>query len=323
MYQDFTCTGGCVLASPGYPGLYPGGLSCGYLVTASSVRAKVTLELLAVNLPLAHCATDNIIIYHGSGPSGLRVHTICDMSKTVLELPGPNIYIQFNAGPSKPPYNYNGFLARLDFGKEENVRGEWRESRPDKKERDKEAKQGRGESRGESRGETRAAKTSTPATTATPAPTALMDGASRGCAVSFRGSDLRSGVLDSRHHSGCYNLSVEFHGRPSDIVKLSIFNYKLKAPSCASHFDIFLGPDLATPDKRLCSPMTKHAHDPSGRFQSQQTMMSRGSHMALHLVRTASLRADQEFVDGAFLFHDKSTQGHPEPDSLCSARFLG
>lgn len=55
-----------------------------------------------------------------------------------------------------------------------------------------------------------------------------VDGASRGCSVAFSGTDLRSGVLDSRHHSGCYNLSVQFHGRPSDVVKLSIFNYKLK-----------------------------------------------------------------------------------------------
>lgn len=46
--------------------------------------------------------------------------------------------------------------------------------------------------------------------------------------MSFSGTDLRSGVLDSRHHAACYNLTVQFHGRSSDVVKLSIFNYKLK-----------------------------------------------------------------------------------------------
>lgn len=50
VYEDVDCHGGCVLASPGYPGLYPPNIRCRYLITAG-FRVSIALNFSSVLLP--------------------------------------------------------------------------------------------------------------------------------------------------------------------------------------------------------------------------------------------------------------------------------
>ncbi|KAH0948715.1 hypothetical protein HN011_009358 [Eciton burchellii] len=50
VYEDTDCHDGCVLASPGYPGLYPPNIRCRYLIT-SGPRISIAINFTAVLLP--------------------------------------------------------------------------------------------------------------------------------------------------------------------------------------------------------------------------------------------------------------------------------
>lgn len=49
-YKDTDCLDGCVLASPGYPGLYPPNIRCLYSIT-SGPRMSIAINFTAVLLP--------------------------------------------------------------------------------------------------------------------------------------------------------------------------------------------------------------------------------------------------------------------------------
>ncbi|PBC34598.1 Cubilin [Apis cerana cerana] len=50
VYKDTDCLDGCVLASPGYPGLYPPNIRCLYSIT-SGPRMSIAINFTAVLLP--------------------------------------------------------------------------------------------------------------------------------------------------------------------------------------------------------------------------------------------------------------------------------
>ncbi|KAF7393880.1 hypothetical protein V1477_008842 [Vespula maculifrons] len=50
VYENTDCHDGCVLASPGYPGLYPPNIRCRYLIT-SGPRVSIAINFTAVLLP--------------------------------------------------------------------------------------------------------------------------------------------------------------------------------------------------------------------------------------------------------------------------------
>ncbi|XP_075231303.1 uncharacterized protein LOC142330111 isoform X2 [Lycorma delicatula] len=142
----------------------------------------------------------------------------------------------------------------------------------------------------------------------------LMDGhnwhstARPSCEIIFSGNKSRSGHFDSRNLDWNQNCTYIFIGKFNDVVHLSLFNYKLKSPSYQSMIELFDGPILERnkPMKKICSPSIKHARDSSGKFQLYQTFLSSGNILSLLFRRFAALSSqpEQEFIDGAYVFHD-------------------
>ncbi|KAG8230960.1 hypothetical protein J437_LFUL003918, partial [Ladona fulva] len=251
-------TAGCVLASPGHPGVYPPNRRCKYLVTTSSIRTRVNLTFTSLLLPYNHCETDYIAVYKGSTTSSPLLTKICGSRKSQVEYSGPNMLIEFSSGPPIPPYDYNGFVARLEFI--------------------------------EVPEETTITETSVRAPTKTTEPGLLMDENSSMprripntvCDFIYFGNATRSGHFDSRTkgwlqipsepHSPSSSptpitCKLVFYGRNSDVVHISLFNYDLRAASCESSIEVFDG-KMGKNGKciqKICSPVTRYARDQSGR----------------------------------------------------------
>ncbi|XP_047118443.1 uncharacterized protein LOC124798953 [Schistocerca piceifrons] len=311
LYQDFSCgdPGSCVLASPGYPGLYPPNRRCKYLITTSSIHTRVHINFTNLLLPHNHCGTDYIAVYQGSTPASPLLTTLCSNRKAVLQYPGPNLLLEFSSGPAVPPYNYNGFLATLEFSKEV-VTTEAPSADVHRTTDAAVLMDG----------------TSAPRPPPPPAPPAAAPQLP-GCDVTYSGAEVRSGYFDTRQQPWGAACRVTFVGRPTDIVHVSFFNFLLRSPSCQSSVDVYDG--LANPGSkpinRVCSPNTRHARDPSGRFLDQQAFVSTQSSLTLVLKRQlpATTATENEFVDGAFLFHDEHVEGTLQPDSLCDVAYYG
>ncbi|XP_039276510.1 uncharacterized protein LOC111054673 isoform X1 [Nilaparvata lugens] len=308
LYQDFLCRepGSCKLASPGFPGIYAPRRRCRYHVTISSMHTWVRLKFLSLYLPHSHCNQDNVKIYQGATNSSALVATLCgNRKKQELNFPGPNLLIEFSSGPAVPPFDYNGFMASLEF---------WHKP------------------------------VSTEAPTTTQRVTeqsvlsksldakgnnAVQSTARPACELVFNGNESRSGHFDSRKESWHQNCSFVFIGKPSDVVHVSLFNYKLKSPSCQSTIEIYDGlqSEGRKPTKKICSPSTKHAQDPSGKFHEQQLFVSSGPVLNILLRRMpthqTSSQSEQEFLDGAYVFHDEHIGGTLQPDALCNVDYFG
>ncbi|KAJ8881055.1 hypothetical protein PR048_017528 [Dryococelus australis] len=98
LYQDISCRepGSCVLASPGYPGLYPPNRQCRYLITTSSIHTQVNIIFNTLLLPHNHCGTDYVAVYQGSTPASPLLTTLCANKKATLSYSGPNILLEFS-----------------------------------------------------------------------------------------------------------------------------------------------------------------------------------------------------------------------------------
>lgn len=93
----------------------------------------------------------------------------------------------------------------------------------------------------------------------------------------------------------------------------------LRLQSCRSHIEILeglhefggrgdRGDRFERGDRamlRICGPSVREARDPSGRFLVRQAVTSKGSNLTILVRRATSQSVDEEeFVDGAFAFHD-------------------
>ncbi|KAM3967894.1 uncharacterized protein ACR2FA_011443 [Aphomia sociella] len=332
LYQDVSCrgAGSCVLASPGYPGLYPPHRRCRYLFATNSVNTRVRIIFTSILLPRNHCTTDYLTLRAGNSPSAPLLGSICSERTATLEHPGPNLLLEFSSGPLVPRYDYNGFIAKLEFI--ERVDG------------------------------------SGPPPTVVPAspPLAALthhlqnvdrvaamesnsvanevsnnNGGRIGCGATVRGygpGGTRSGHFDTRSTGWRSQCVIHLFGAPTDVVKVSLFNYNLRLQSCRSHIEINdgvyefggrgdRGDRSERGDRallRVCGPSVREARDPSGRFLIRQAVTSKGANLTILVRRATSQSVDEEeFVDGAFAFNDERHEGTASPDATCTATYYG
>lgn len=276
--------------------------------------------------------------------------TVCGSKKQELIFHGPNLLLEFNGGFQVPPFDYNGFAANLEFIEGQvttvpavhqtnapNARnhnnshhrhgGGGGGNRESNRESNRDGGGGGGGNRDNNRDGGGGGGVGPPALTDidwTPAPPKFSI-----CDKIILEANGRSGHFDTRGRKFAPNCRLIFKGRPTDVVHISLFNYRLRAQSCRSVIEIIDGAlesesAGANSQKKslhkMCSPTIRHARDQDGNFLPPQTFVSTGSQIMIALRRFhgsgsgsgggvsggggANYDHNDEFIDGAYMFHD-------------------
>lgn len=253
----------------------------------------------------SQCDTHYIALYEGTVPNDKKLATVCGSEKQELLFQGQNLLLEFNAGYQVPPFDYNGFAANLEF-----IEGQVTTVAP---------AHTSAPARNHNNSHHRHAPP--PAMTEidwTPAPPKFSP-----CDKIIIEANGRSGHFDTRGRPFAANCRLIFKGKPTDVVHISLFNYRLRAQSCRSVIEIIDGAlESASSNSqkkslhKMCSPIIRHARDQDGNFVPPQTFISTGSQIMIALRRfhgssTGSASAtstnydhNDEFIDGAYMFHD-------------------
>lgn len=263
----------------------------------------------------SHCDTHFIALYDGLVPNDKKLATVCGSKKTELIFKGPNLLLEFNAGVQVPPFDYNGFSANLEF-----IEGPSTTIPPTSSSASHQTFQNH--SSHHRHGSGSSLQILPPALTDlewTPAPPKFSP-----CDKIIIEANGRSGHFDTRGRPFAPNCRLIFKGKATDVVHISLFNYRLKAQACRSVIEIVDGalesaapPGTTTNHKRsihkMCSPITRHARKPDGNFLKPETFKSSGSQIMIALRRFQSSSQpggagpadyNDEFIDGAYMFHD-------------------
>lgn len=300
-----------------------------------------------------HCDSHYIALYDGVAPNDKKLATVCGSKKQELVFHGPNLLLEFNGGFQVPPFDYNGFAANLEFiegqatavpavhqtnapnarnhsnshhrhggggggGSENRERNRDRDRDRENKNRGDGGSVGGGNNSGGGGGG--GGGVGPPALTEmewTPAPPKFSP-----CDKIIIEANGRSGHFDTRGRPFAANCRLIFKGRPTDVVHISLFNYRLRAQSCRSVIEIIDGAlesSAAGANKKslhkMCSPTIRHARDQDGNFLPPQTFVSTGSQIMIELRRFhgsgsgagiggVNYDHNDEYIDGAYMFHD-------------------
>ncbi|KAL3290264.1 hypothetical protein HHI36_023614 [Cryptolaemus montrouzieri] len=316
LYQDFACNKSilagipCILASPGYPGIYPPHRQCKYHITTSNENVLVKISFTALSLP-TNCKSDYISIYQGSTRSSPLLTKICGNQRKTMEYSGSNLLLEFSSGAQRAPFNFNGFVANLKFL--------WRNITTEVS-----------STPAPNVTEPVPTTTSTPSTTTSVTvvpgrknPTA----ASSGCDIFISGNNSRYGYFDSREYEWYPICRLIFHGRSTDVVHISLFNYRLRSPSCKTVIEVI---DSNVEDKRsiverICSPNIRQSKEQSEGHAIQKTFLSSENSIIITFRRmsNSASTSEAEFLSGAYYFHDEQLSGTMLPKTLCDVRYNG
>ncbi|XP_020710895.2 uncharacterized protein LOC105690974 [Athalia rosae] len=321
VYEDTDCRHkDCVIATPGYPGVYASNSRCRYLVT-SGPRVSVTIKFNAVMLPHNHCATDYIAVYSGTATSSPLLVMLCGGKNTTVIHSSPNILIEFRSGPGVPPFDYNGFVATLGFVEIT----------------------------------TESPTTPTPEIVTNKANDNMMKSVGFGgqnvrymerdpqdhrreqklnsCDLEVRGDEIRSGNHDTRGKPKSTVCRLVLRGGSYDSVHVSLASYNLSAPACRSMIEIFDGPPEGGTTgngkslERICSPVQRTMpQDPAPvveKYLETERYSSTGREMTVVLRRSANTSRDEEFMDVVYYFHDEREGGTQQPASVCDVEYFG
>ncbi|XP_046619142.1 uncharacterized protein LOC124304671 [Neodiprion virginianus] len=315
VYEDTDCRKECVLASPGYPGVYAPNTRCRYLVT-SGPHVAVTIKFTAVLLPYNHCTSDYIAVYSGPTISSPVLAMLCGNKKTSVTHAGQNILVEFRSGPGVPPFDYNGFVATLNFQE---------------------------------------ITTESPTTVATETTSRANDVGKFGngggggpnirthnqdhrrehrlnsCDLEVRGDEVRAGNHDTRGKPKSTACRLVLRGGSYDSVHVSLTSYNLSAPTCRSMIEIFDGSleggstGSTKSLKRICSPAQRIPGDAEStdKYAESERYSSTGREMTVVLRRASNTPRDEEYMDAVYYFHDEREGGTQQPASVCDVEYFG
>ncbi|XP_003394054.1 uncharacterized protein LOC100643756 [Bombus terrestris] len=317
-YKDTDCLNGCVLASPGYPGLYPPNIRCLYSIT-SGPRMSIAINFTAVLLPEKHCTSDYIAVYSGSTTSSPLLKMLCFKNKTSLTYSGRKLLVEFRSGPEVPPFDYNGFVATLHFIEitTEAPTTVFMDSTDRSLDMSKSFSGAGYNTRYNNRD--------------------LQDhrkdqgSVSNSCNLEVNGEKVRAGHHDTRGKLKSTTCRLVLHGRAYDTGHVSLSSFNLSAPDCQSSIEIFDGlPEGGTLDtakslRKICSP----SHELPPEFVQQDTYVepkrysSNGRDMTVVLRRATIGLTDEEYMDVSYYFHDEREGGTQQPASVCDVEYYG
>ncbi|XP_018312084.1 uncharacterized protein [Mycetomoellerius zeteki] len=311
VYEDTDCHDGCVLASPGYPGLYPPNIRCRYLIT-SGPRISIAINFTAVLLPYNHCTSDYIAVYSGPTTSSPLLKMLCGNEKTTLVYEGQELLVEFRTGPEVSPFDYNGFVATLNFIE---------------------------------------VTTEAPTTIATDSTNKTLDSmksnnynnrdlhdhrkdqgtVTSSCDLEVSGEKVRGGYHDTRGKPKSTTCKLLLRGRAYDTGHVSLASYNLSAQSCQSTIEIFDGsPESGTLDttnslEKICSPAQWLPRELASqdKYAEPKRYSSNGRDMTVVLTRASNSPTDEEYMEVSYYFHDEREGGTQQPASVCDVEYYG
>ncbi|CAG7720592.1 unnamed protein product, partial [Allacma fusca] len=315
----------CVLASPGYPGLFPPNRRCRYFISTNSTKARIRLHFQSISLPQTPmCGSHHISIWRRNFTStsalGRPLKTICHGSEETIELDGGQVLVEFRSGNTLAPYIHNGFRATVEF-----MGGLQREPLIPSTlapplhlfpvNVTTSLLTNEGDSMGEPLGYPRASYE-----------VGNLDSIS--CGHVFNGDTTRGNVFrlliprgltpsgragslglrafgpfdpEPKHVSPTFSrCQLEFRGKSADVVQLAVFNYRLRGSNCSTVIQVYdMEEDPANYTDRLLGKLCGPSGNEVKRFTS--------SHSKMALVALVFPQLDEvgtEFLEGAFRFHD-------------------
>lgn len=202
-------------------------------------------------------------MYDGVIPNDKKLATICGSKKNEpLVFHGPNLLLEFNVAYQVPPYNYNGFAANLEFIEGVSTTEVPAAPMPPAPHQ---PPQTAVSAREHATHQHRHGAPPPPLTDVewTAAPPKFSP-----CDKIIIEANGRSGHFDTRGRPFAQNCRFIFKGKPTDVVHISLFNYRLKAQSCRSVIEVVDGAlESAGPGghkkslHKMCSPVIRHARD--------------------------------------------------------------
>ncbi|XP_015187832.1 PREDICTED: uncharacterized protein LOC107072421 [Polistes dominula] len=319
IYENTDCQDGCVLASPGYPGLYPPNIRCRYLIT-SGPRVSIAINFTAVLLPHNHCTSDYIAVYSGPTTSSPLLKMLCGKEKSSLMYNGQEVLVEFRAGPEVSPFDYNGFVATINFIEITTEIPTTITTESTNKTSDivKQATIYTGHNARYNNRDTDEHRKD--------------QGSSTGysCDLEVNGDKIRSGHHDTRGKHKSTTCRLILRGGTYHTGHVSLTSYNLSAQSCQSMIEIFDGlPEGGTTNTvkslvRICSPAQRLPREfARDEYVEPKRYSSNGRDMTVVLRRASNTTTDEEYMDVSYYFHNEREGGTQQPGSLCDVEYYG
>ncbi|XP_011494413.1 PREDICTED: uncharacterized protein LOC105359497 [Ceratosolen solmsi marchali] len=308
VYEENQCHRGCVLASPGYPGLYPPNSRCRFLITANST-VSINISFTAVLMPVKHCTSDYIAVYAGPTTSSAVLKTLCgNQTGSVVHI-GKDLLVEFRSGPEVDPFNYNGFVATLNFV-------ELTTEVPTTTTVESTSK------------DAEVFRSSTTSALSEP-PTVVQQQQHSGCDVEVNGERLRTGSHTTRGRTASSSDSCRLTllGRDYDTVHVSVPGYALSMASCKSQIEVFDGlldeksSTNVKPIGKICGPTPEQHQKQISSHEAPEKKRYSSSSRNMTIVLTRA--SDNDFMDVSFYFYNERESGTQQPKTFCDVEYYG
>ncbi|XP_023248428.1 uncharacterized protein LOC106647468 [Copidosoma floridanum] len=332
IYEEHQCHRGCVLASPGYPGLYPPNSRCRYLIT-SNRTVTINISFTAVLMPMTHCTSNYIAVYAGQTTNSALLRTLCEKKTGSVVHVGRDLLVEFRSGAEVSPFDYNGFVATLNFVEITTEAPTTASTTTTVVESTSKAQLIHLENGLD-------ALVDSPYSVTSPSGSQQQqrNGSTSGahhqrsnCDVEVSGDKLRMGFHSTRSRTAILAAlpvvcRLSLIGRDYDTVHVSLANYSLNLDSCKSQIEVLDGPinDKSSPSHsksigKICSHDNQLTHQKQTPYNEPRRFSSSSRNMTIILTRAS----DEDYLDVSYYFHNERESGTQQPKTHCDVEYYG